>query len=270
MLVTSALLFIRRTKGDMNFEPIPPKPYSMPLVIDLIAPSGQIYNRMIYTYNSKGLETSIKTGSEEGYERTNYKYEGKKSSYTDVFYDVNNNRYQTECITHFGDTKYTRPLKMEKITTFHDGTRDREVYTYNSKGLETSCQKYVEDILDSERIKYNYEKMKSSYTEVWYTTNGEKVRLMNYTATFEDTEYKRPLVIELAYSSPYNDTKYTNRVVYTYNAQGLEIGRKNYSGDKLTHERKDYTYEDKKSSYIEVFNDGLSTMGFKTNITYLF
>lgn len=168
MLVTSALLFIRRTKGDMNFEPIPPKPYSMPLVIDLIAPSGQIYNRMIYTYNSKGLETSIKTGSEEGYERTNYKYEGKKSSYTDVFYDVNNNRYQTECITHFGDTKYT------------------------------------------------------------------------------------------------------NRVVYTYNAQGLEIGRKNYSGDKLTHERKDYTYEDKKSSYIEVFNDRLSTMGFKTNITYLF
>lgn len=268
-LLASVLLFTQCTKDDASLEPTLPKPYSKPLIIDYVFSSGLVYDRTIYTYNSKGLETGIKSGS---FERKNYKYEEKKLSYTDVVYSYNGEdiSYQTECITYFGDTQYTRPLKIEQITTYQNGMRVREVYTYNSLGSETSCKKYVNDVLDSERINYKYEGQKSSFTEVWYTKNGEKTRLMNCTATYEDTEYKRPLVVEFVYSSPYDDFKASERTVYSYNAQGLVTNVKNYSGEMLMREKKDYTYGDKKSSYTEAFSDGLSALSATINTTYLY
>lgn len=268
-LLASVLLFTQCTKDDASLEPTPPKPYSKPLIVDYVSSSGQVYNRTIYTYNSKGLETGIKSGS---FERKNYKYEEKKLSYSDVVYGYNGEdiSYQTERVTYFGDTQYTRPLKIEQITTYQDGKRERGVYTYNAYGSEISCKRYKNDVLDSERINYKYEGQKSSFTEVWYTENGEKTRLMNCTATYEDTEYKRPLVVELVYSSPYDDFKSSERTIYTYNAQGLVTNTKNYSGEMLMREHKDYTYGDKKSSYTEAFGDGLSALNATINTTYLY
>lgn len=275
-LLASVLLFTQCTKDDASLEPAPPKPYSKPLVVDHVLPSGQIYTRTVYTYNAKGLETGIKSGS---YERKNYKYEGKKLSYTDVAYNIDNGDVwsQTECTILFSDTRYTLPLNKEQITTYKNGTRMREVYVYNTQGLETSYKQNVNDVLDSERIDYKYEGQKSSFTEVWYTENGERRRVMKYVATYEDTEYKRPLVVKIVYSFP-DEGFYHNRFVYTYNAQGLVTSYKGYEEDegreeeeKLVDEYKDYTYGDKKSSYTKlIYGGGLNLREFKVNTTYLY
>lgn len=265
--IAMTLLFTQCVKNEISLDPIPPEPYSKPLVVEAIYPNGGFRSRTIYTYNSKGLETGIK--ADMNYERTNYKYEGKRCSYTDMWGDYKGNRLiQTECIMTFWDTKYTRPLSVSNITTYNNGDVEREVYIYNSEGLETSYKKYVNEILYMDRINYKYEGMKSSYTEIEYATNGETVSLNTYSATFEDINYKRPLVIENVWSFPAHVEIYSQRTVFSYNAQGLVTSRKSYQNDNMVNESKDYTYEDKKSSYNLVYYDGHSSM--MVNTTYLY